>query len=314
MKIKCEYCGIEYDSKETKCPTCGAVNLKDAGVQGKKPRTIEELKKWYEDRKLPPYEVTRFFIGIDFPAPRAFGIYEENGEFVVYKNKGDGSRAIRYRGKDEAYAVNELYEKLKSEILNQKGVKSGAKKDDEGVLPCVFGTFGVVGVAVLGAFVNLKPYILAAIGGAVVLIIVSIIFHKITKKDFFFNAEYRIAKWCIFLLAAVLIFLPLLRYFTPKYFIYDENVYVKYQNDYYEYDYDYYDYYPVYDIPPVIESNPADYRMDKDDYAWDSDYTFEDSYYYEENFASSDSSSDSGYDWDSSYDWDSGSTDWGSDW
>lgn len=35
---------------------------------------------------------------------------------MVYKNKDDGSRAIRYRGKDEAYAVNELYLKLKSEV------------------------------------------------------------------------------------------------------------------------------------------------------------------------------------------------------
>lgn len=41
-------------------------------------------------------------------------------EFVVYKNKDDGQRALRYRGTDEAYAVNELYLKLKDEILNQK--------------------------------------------------------------------------------------------------------------------------------------------------------------------------------------------------
>lgn len=46
--------------------------------------------------------------------------YEENGEYIVYKNKDDGTRAVRYKGKDEAYAVNEVYLKLKSEILNQK--------------------------------------------------------------------------------------------------------------------------------------------------------------------------------------------------
>ena len=58
-------------------------------------------------------DVTRFFIGKDIKEPRAFGIYENsNGEFVVYKNKEDGSRAIRYTGTDEAYAVNELYYRL----------------------------------------------------------------------------------------------------------------------------------------------------------------------------------------------------------
>ncbi len=31
---------------------------------------------------------------------------------IVYKNKADGSRSIRYRGPDEAYAVRALYEKL----------------------------------------------------------------------------------------------------------------------------------------------------------------------------------------------------------
>lgn len=38
----------------------------------------------------------------------------------LYTKQGNGERAIRYQGTDEAYAVNELYLKLKSEILNQK--------------------------------------------------------------------------------------------------------------------------------------------------------------------------------------------------
>lgn len=54
---------------------------------------------------------------MDFRQPKAFGIYKDSdGNFVVYKNKGDGTRAERYRGKDEAYAVNEIYQKLRSEI------------------------------------------------------------------------------------------------------------------------------------------------------------------------------------------------------
>lgn len=121
MKIKCDYCGCMVPENETNCPNCGAtisgVNRMAAGV----PRTISELQRWYADRNLPPQEVTRFFIGIDYRKPKAFGIYKDkNGDFIVYKNKADGSRVIRYQGTDEAYAVNELYMRLKEEILNQK--------------------------------------------------------------------------------------------------------------------------------------------------------------------------------------------------
>ena len=64
----------------------------------------------------------RFFIGIDYKEPRAFGIYKEpaTGNCVVYKNKADGSRAIRYTGTDEAYAVNEIYQKMRAELLEHK--------------------------------------------------------------------------------------------------------------------------------------------------------------------------------------------------
>lgn len=86
------------------------------------PETIEELKQWYEDRNLPPEETTRFFIGKDYKGARAFGIFmdEATEDFVVYKNKADGTRAIRYQGKDQKKAVKELYLKLKDEIANQK--------------------------------------------------------------------------------------------------------------------------------------------------------------------------------------------------
>ncbi len=115
------------EDSQDKCPNCGAPNANVKRTVEHTPKTIEELKAWYEARNLPPYETTRFFIGIDYKEPKAFGIYQDGSEFVVYKNKGDGSRAVRYRGTDEAYAVNEIYLKLKSEILNQKAqnVRSG---------------------------------------------------------------------------------------------------------------------------------------------------------------------------------------------
>ena len=120
MKIKCDYCQNTYEDTQEQCPYCSAPNgSRNAG--DKNPRTIEQLKEWYEARHLPPYETTRFFIGINYQSPRAFGIYKaDNGEYIVYKNKENGERAIRYQGDDEEYAVNELYQKLKDEIVHQK--------------------------------------------------------------------------------------------------------------------------------------------------------------------------------------------------
>jgi hypothetical protein len=62
----------------------------------------------------------RVHLGEDYRGARAYGIYQaEDGSFVVYKNKSDGSRAVRYQGSDEAYAVNELFLKMKEQIALQ---------------------------------------------------------------------------------------------------------------------------------------------------------------------------------------------------
>ena len=123
MKVRCEYCNNLIDDGEEKCPGCGAINKNYNRVAIGVPTTIAELEQWYKERNLPDYETTRFFIGINYEKPKAFGIYKDDktGKFVVYKNKGDGSRAIRYEGTDEKYAVNELYLKLKDEIAMRKG-------------------------------------------------------------------------------------------------------------------------------------------------------------------------------------------------
>lgn len=118
--LVCKYCGSYLNDTDEICPECGAVNDQYKRVVDGTPRTIEELKSWYKARNLPDENITRFFIGKNIKQPRAFGIYEENGKFIVYKNKGNRQRAIRYEGRDEAYAVNELYLRLKEEILNQK--------------------------------------------------------------------------------------------------------------------------------------------------------------------------------------------------
>lgn len=100
MQVKCKNCGEEIQTSE--------------------PKTIEELKDFCKEKNLP-LEQMRFFIGENYTGPKAFGIYENDaGEYVVYKNKADGTRAIRYQGDDEAYAVNELYQKMRLEIRQRK--------------------------------------------------------------------------------------------------------------------------------------------------------------------------------------------------
>ena len=122
MKIKCDYCGNFISDTDERCPNCGATNSHLKRVGNEVPQTIQELQNWYVSHNLPPEDVTRFFIGTNVQEARAFGSYfdESTGNYVVYKNKDNGERAIRYEGKDQSYAVNELYIKLKEEIINQK--------------------------------------------------------------------------------------------------------------------------------------------------------------------------------------------------
>ena len=122
MQIKCNYCGALIDDASETCPKCGAPLSGEHRTAKEQPKTIEELKEWYVAHHLPPEEITRFFIGKNITEPKAFGIYRDgNGDFVVYKNKSTGERAVRYKGSDERYAVNELYQRLKTEIADQKG-------------------------------------------------------------------------------------------------------------------------------------------------------------------------------------------------
>lgn len=134
MNVKCDYCGSMVDERSQNCPICGAPLSGVNRTSSEEPKTIEELKAWYTAHNLPPEEVTRFFIGKNITEPKAFGIYKnEVGDCVVYKNKANGERAIRYQGADEAYAVNELYQRLRAEIVDQKAnnPKSGKSKKDK---------------------------------------------------------------------------------------------------------------------------------------------------------------------------------------
>lgn len=118
---KCPYCGSTVSSDDEKCPSCGAPNqnhIEDTPKTIFLPKTIDELKEYCAERGMPLLRM-RFFIGEDFREPKAFGIYQDGHDFVVYKNKADGSRAVRYRGPDEAHAVDELFRKLLDECHNR---------------------------------------------------------------------------------------------------------------------------------------------------------------------------------------------------
>ena len=121
---KCPYCQGIVMSNERCCPNCGASNLdfvEDTERTILSPKTIEELKEYCAERGMPLYRM-RFFIGEDFKEPKAFGIYKkDNGTVVVYKNKADGSRAVRYEGPDEEKGVTEIYLKLLDEC-HRRGI------------------------------------------------------------------------------------------------------------------------------------------------------------------------------------------------
>ena len=105
MSIRiCWSCGKQIQDDAKFCPYCGEAQEEDIRLT-KIPKSIEELREFCEQRGMP-LEKMRFFIGEDYREPRAFGIYREsNGDVVVYKNKVDGSRSIRYSGPDEAYGA-----------------------------------------------------------------------------------------------------------------------------------------------------------------------------------------------------------------
>lgn len=299
MKIKCEHCGAEISDLDVKCPYCRGENIhyKKENVStynaNNVPQTIEELKQWYIAMNLPDENVTRFFIGKDYKRPKAFGIYkdERTGNFIVYKNKGDGERAVRYEGKDEAYAVNELYKKLKDEIYNQKHNNQNTKirnnyrsknrnnnnnyKDSE--------------------------------------------FYKNTTPLYRFFYIVIAAVSIIGISAFFLFILFGIRTPNQGYYRYNDSYYYYQSGRWYEYD-DYYGWRRAY-VDDYFEDN-YDYYYDSGYYDYDYDIDrFEDSSYYSKPSSSSSSSSydyDSSYDsdssWDSSDSWDSSSTDWDSDW
>ena len=284
MKVKCNYCDQLIEDKLNYCPYCGGSMPTANRTASDQPKTIEELKAWYTAHKLPPENITRFFIGKDIKEPKAFGIYKsETGDFVVYKNKANGERAVRYQGSDEGYAVNELYQRLRAEIADQKS-HAADKRPSQPSRKKSKNSLSLIG-KILGFFL--------------------------------------FTRFGLTLLVFLILFVMAMLDNSPSrgYYRYNGNDYYYQSGSWYSYDsgYDTWDYMSDSDfLDDIIYDDTADdYRV------YDhSGMDFEDTSWYDSGSSSSYDSSDYSYDydWDSdsswdSYDsWDSDYSSWDSDW
>lgn len=336
---KCEYCGSTITSDERTCPNCGATNplfVADTPKVILTPHTIDELKEYCAERGMPLLRM-RFFIGEDFKEPKAFGIYRDGNEFVVYKNKDDGSRAIRYRGTDEQHAVSELYLKLLDEchkrniwpdtpdgkppkVINIPGRSSQKASDKKGCALTVLITAAIIAFT---TFVALSPVLLSflitlgigAVGGAVAYVAYTVF------RDIKLHGNNRYNKVVAVIIAAVVVgiatFSGVNKYRHPNgYYRFGDQTYYRLDDSWYVSD----GYYSWSETSGSITDEISDYGREYYEgstygESWSSDWSgssFESTDYYRDyQTEHSSSSSDS----DSSYDsWDSGSTDWGSDW
>ena len=119
--VRCTFCDNLMRETDLNCPFCGTPHDPSGGSAPSAPQTMYELRM-FADTVGISLERLHFHLGEDYKGRCAFGMYrdEKTGNFVVYKNKDNGKRAIRYEGPDEAYAVNELYQKLKERIALYK--------------------------------------------------------------------------------------------------------------------------------------------------------------------------------------------------
>lgn len=274
MKQQCEYCGSYISDAEENCPNCGAVNPMFNRSAAEAPRTIEQLQKWYTAHNLPDPEQTRFFIGKDYKGPRAFGIYQDGNRFIVYKNKDNGSRAVRYDGPDEAYAVNEIYIKLKETVAQQKSINRSNPVPKRNSRP-------------VSGFVpqnnGKKPFKTSTVIWIIILLLILVGAFKsktnTRQTDFLpYHGNYYQA-WG--------------QYGYSDY-DYDSNTYYGNSSHYSDYDYNY-GYDSGYNSGSSFWDSIGSSWDNDDDSSWDWDW-------------------DSDSDWDSYDSWDSDYSDWDSDW
>ncbi len=307
------------------------------------PGTIEELRNWFKENGYEPAK-TRFFAGVDVRSPKAFGVYrDELGDYIVYKNKADGTRAIRYQGPDEEFAVHEIYQRFQEEIINQQtrwvaGHNAPVNIQDysfepesKSVTKVHFLLFIVLAFCSyfftleffkwlrnskgieLGVIVYMAPLIVMALS-------------LLSFRAYLLNQSLRQSLYSIpknvkkglFVFVAFLFFISAIadvNINSNGYYSINNNLYYRAGNTWYHYNDDAEDWARSYNVPSAFTSSDwEDYQNTSSHHG---SYTsFEGTPYYDAWRAGydSDTSDDrDDHDWDSG-DWDSGYTDWNSDW
>ncbi len=271
-------------------------------------RSIQEIKEQAEILGMP-LEKMHFYVGEDSKSPKCFGIYKDaQGNTVVYKNKSDGSRSVRYRGKDEAEAAQIFWDKLEDEIrIRQKNRDWWRHQEDLAASD----EYGREYQKEIRRRKNREKTAKAAktlpiaLAGTAAVALLAIGGYRLIQN---YNYNHP----------------------DNGYYTHDSEVYYYQSPNWYMWDTDTWD---VYDDVSADEWHDWDYSSQaSSEMSTDAYFTeFEDSGYYVEPSSSSSSSSDYDYDddwssdWDDSWDssddydydyddWDYSDTDWDSDW
>ncbi len=239
--------------------------------------SYEQLLQIFRDFHIDS-EKTRFFIGSEYTDPKAFVIFQNDfDDYLVYKVKADGTRALRYKGKDEAYAVNEYYQKFLEEVRKRPEFARKLLKPGNRIVSRS-SSYSKSSRPVLIAVITVALTMILSFS---VILVSSAIHHIRHRHDGYYSTPF------------------------GHYYYYGKDVYY-YDDDLYDWlyygNYDTFDDFYGYD----------DYTY-SEDYYYNDDYSdFRDSDYYD---LDSDDDDDSGWDDSDSWDsWDSGGSDWDSDW
>lgn len=243
--------------------------------------SIEEFKDVFKEFEIDEDKV-RFYLGKYHLAPKAYGIYQIDDDYIVYKIKNNGDTTIRYKGPSEQRACNELYTKFLQEISRRKTLsKKYNPYHDENYTP-------VRKQEYIDSTKNKKQSknILIFIIIAFIIIDLAIVAYKRNNQN------------------------------TPQteYYQYNDDYYKHYNNNWYYWDNtlnDWFIFYPSYDEYYYYDNitDPDDNSYYNYDYNYDYDYSYDNDYEYYDDYGG-------GYDEFDSYDFDFGDSysDWDSDW
>lgn len=116
-QIRCKACGEWINDTDKFCSNCAAQNNKQVDVSNDDiPDTIAELRKWYMQQIAINNKIRRYMIGFSSDDPNAVGICKSGDSFIVYENDSNGVPTAKYKGTDEAYAVNAMYLLIQSDL------------------------------------------------------------------------------------------------------------------------------------------------------------------------------------------------------